>query len=185
MDHWILLPQSLFLPIFFTQQQQNNPPGNPRWTTLLVSSIYHWFLHILIDSLQMESQPSEYFYWQRKNYSVYNQSRVLSLKMRHGIGKTISLCPRQCSSIWGEPKDKLRFLPESGHKVHRGPAQDKGPQSVRVAFSHFVHTACCPHVSQLDFIFYLKIVVISSEIETKTDALVLLFLEIYRRVCIC
>lgn len=84
-----------------------------------------------------------------------------------------------------EPKDKPRFLPESGHKVHCGPAQDKGPQSVRVAFSHFVHTACCPHVSQLDFIFYLKIVVISSEIETKKDALVILFLEFYRRFCIC
>lgn len=47
----------------------------------------------------------------------------------------------------GKPKDKPWFLPESGHKVHCGPAQDKGLQGVRVAFPHLVHAACCPHVS--------------------------------------
>ena len=53
-------------------------------------------------------------------------------------------------------KTKLSVLPEGGHKVHHGPAHDKGSPGADVGIPHFVHTVSSPHGVQWYFIFYLK-----------------------------
>lgn len=70
-------------------------------------------------------------------------------------------------------KQQISFLPESGHKVHCGPAQDEGFHDIGVAFSNFIYAVCRPHVSQFNFIFNLKVIVISKKEKTQIGLLVL------------